>query len=199
MRGRYVAFEGIDGVGKSTVMEAVAAQLRESGHRVETAREPGGTDVGEAIRDILLHTHDHLEPQAEALLFAAARAQLTRMVVQPALEAGIWVLTDRSLFSSLAYQGGARGLGVEEVRDVNAFAVGAIWPDLVILLEIDPEVGLERESDRDRIGAEGLDFQRAVAAAYSELSHEYGFAHVDASLPFEDVVAEAVRAIEALE
>ena len=112
MTGRYIAFEGIDGAGKSTVAQAVADRLRSDDRTVVTVREPGATAVGEAIREILLHSHDDLVPWSEALLFAAARAQLAAQTVGPLLEAGAWVLSDRSVYSSLAYQGGARGLGV---------------------------------------------------------------------------------------
>ncbi|MBT8217915.1 MAG: dTMP kinase [Acidimicrobiia bacterium] len=170
MSGRYIAFEGVDGAGKSTVAEAVAEQLRADGRQVVTVREPGATAVGEAIREILLHSHDDLVPWAEALLFAAARAQLAEQTLRPLLEAGAWVLSDRSVYSSLAYQGGARGLGVDIVRTVNAAGLSGVWPDLVILLDVEPQTGLAREEDTDRIGAEGLALQQRVAATYRELS-----------------------------
>jgi dTMP kinase len=168
--GRYVAFEGIDGAGKSTVAEAVAARLRTDDRTVVTVREPGATAVGEAIREILLHSHDDLVPWSEALLFAAARAQLAAQTVGPLLEAGAWVLSDRSVYSSLAYQGGARGLGVDIVRTVNAAGLGGVWPHLVVLLELDPGDGLARQEVADRIGREGVEFQQRVAAAYHRLA-----------------------------
>lgn len=170
MSGRYIAFEGVDGAGKSTVAEAVAEQLRADGRQVVTVREPGATAVGEAIREILLHSHDDLVPWAEALLFAAARAQLAEQTLRPLLEAGAWVLSDRSVYSSLAYQGGARELGVDIVRTVNAAGLSGVWPDLVILLDVEPQTGLAREEDTDRIGAEGLALQQRVAATYRELA-----------------------------
>ena len=169
MSGRYIAFEGIDGAGKSTVAEAVAEELRTGDRTVVTVREPGGTPVGEAIREILLHSHDDLVPWSEALLFAASRAQLAAQTVGPLLESGAWVLTDRSVYSSLAYQGGGRGLGVDIVRTVNAAGLGEVWPDLVIVLALDPSVGLAREDETDRIGREGLELQERVASAYRDL------------------------------
>lgn len=196
MTGRYVAFEGIDGVGKSTVMEAVGARLRTGGRKVETVREPGGTEAGEAIRDILLHNHDHLEATTEALLFAAARAQLARERIAPLVASGVWVLADRSLYSSLAYQGVGRDLGLEVVESFNRFAVGDVLPDLVILLRVEPAVGLARQDVADRIGAEGVEFQAAVAGAYDKLAADLGFRAVDASRSFEEVVAESVELIE---
>jgi dTMP kinase len=170
MTGRYIAFEGIDGAGKSTVAEAVAERLRTDDRTVVTVREPGATAVGEAIREILLHSHDDLVPWSEALLFAAARAQLAAQTVGPLLQAGAWVLSDRSVYSSLAYQGGARGLGIDIVRTVNAAGLGGVWPHLVVLLELDPGDGLARQEVADRIGGEGVEFQEQVAATYRQLA-----------------------------
>lgn len=195
MIGRYIAIEGIDGAGKSTVAEAVVAGLRDQGHRVEMVREPGGTRVGEAIREVVLHSEEDLSPWTEALLFAAARAQLANEVVAPLLGDGVWVVTDRSVFSSLAYQGAGRGLGVDLVRQVNAPGLGEVWPDLVILLALDPAEGLKRQDDPDRIGGAGLDLQQRVAAAYSELAKEPTFATVDALESFDAVVQDCFRII----
>jgi dTMP kinase len=190
MNGRYIGFEGIDGAGKSTVAEAVAAELRADVRNVVTVREPGGTPVGEAIREILLHSHEDLVPWSEALLFAASRAQLAAQTVAPLLEAGTWVLSDRTVYSSLAYQGAGRGLGIELVRTVNAAGLDNVWPDLVIVLELDPTTGLGRQEEPDRIGGEGIELQDRVAAAYRQI------AETDARLVFVDgsrSVAEVVR------
>ncbi len=196
MRGRYIAFEGIDGAGKSTVAEAVAEELRSDGLVVETVREPGGTPVGEAIRDILLHSHDHLEPWAEALLFAASRAQLAAQTIAPLLEDGSWVLSDRSVYSSLAYQGAGRELGVDVVRSVNAAGLGGVWPDLVVLLELDPTAGLARQQDPDRIGGEGLGLQERVASGYRRLVEtDQAVVAVDASRGVARVVRDSVEII----
>ena len=195
MTGRYIAVEGIDGAGKTTVAEAVVEGLRQQDHRVEMVREPGGTRIGEAIRQIVLHSEEDLAPWTEALLFAAARAQLAQEVVAPLLAEGVWVVTDRSVFSSLAYQGAGRGLGVDTVRQVNAAGLGGVWPDLVILLALDPIEGLRRQDAPDRIGGAGLELQQRVAESYRELAREPTFATVDAAGPFDAVVQDCLGVI----
>lgn len=192
---RYIAFEGVDGAGKTTVAEAVAGSLREIGHQVEMVREPGGTRVGEAIRQIVLHSEDELSPWTEALLFAAARAQLANEVIAPLIGQGVWVVTDRSVFSSLAYQGAGRGLGIEAIRRVNAAGLGDIWPDLVILLDLDAAEGLRRQDDPDRIGGAGIELQQRVAEAYANLSQEPTFVLVDAGQDFLAVVQDCMKVI----
>lgn len=195
MSGLYIAFEGIDGAGKSTVADAAAEVLRSDGHQIVNVREPGGTEVGEAIRQILLHSHDELDPWTEALLFAASRAQLSQEIVAPLLAQGTWVISDRSVYSSLAYQGAGRGLGVDLVRKVNAAGLQGVWPDLVVLLELDPAEGLRRQEVPDRIGGEGLDLQQRVAAAYDVLAEQDGFLRVDGSRDLKSVVRDSVEAI----
>ena len=169
MTGCYVALEGVEGAGKSTVGKALAARLRAEGHEVVEVREPGGTTLGEEVRRLLLHAEE-MTPWAEALLFAAQRAQLVVEVVGPALQRGAWVVSDRSYYSSLAYQGGARGLGIDEVRRVNEGAVGGVVPDLVVVLDVAPDHGLARQQEPDRIGGQGLGFQLRVAEAYHRLA-----------------------------
>ena len=194
---RYIAFEGVEGAGKSTVAERVAARLGEGTRRVVTVREPGRTHTGERIRAVLLDSDGSPGPWAEALLFAAARAQLAEEVVGPALAAGSWVVSDRSVYSSLAYQGGGRRLGIEAVRAVNEPGLRGVWPHLVILLRVDPTAGLERQAVADRIGAEGVAFQQRVAQAFETLAaaEPDRFAVVDAGRPLDDVVASALRVI----
>ena len=165
----YIAFEGVEGSGKSTVIRLVAARLESDGDEVVLVREPGGSPLGEGIRDLLLHGPEMI-PWAEAQLFAAQRAQLAEEVIRPALARGAWVLGDRSVYSSLAYQGHARGLGIAEVRAVNEAGLGGTWPDRVVLLQTDPEEGLRRQRVADRIGGEGLEFQETVAEGYRLLS-----------------------------
>lgn len=165
MTNRYVALEGVEGAGKSTVAVALARLIDDRGSRSVVVREPGGTELGEEIRRILLHSVD-MTPWAEAALFAAARAQLVAEVVAPALAEGAWVISDRSYYSSLAYQGGARGLGIEPVRRLNEAVLQGCIPDVVVVLDIDPEVGLGREDGADRISSTGVEFQREVASAY---------------------------------
>lgn len=198
MKGRYIAFEGIDGAGKSSVAMAVGDHLRADGLEVENVREPGGTRVGEAIRQILLHSEGHLEPWTEALLFAAARAQLAHEVVAPLLAAGTWVISDRSVYSSLAYQGGARGLGVEVVRQVNSAGLGDVWPDLVVLLELAPAAGLDRQRVPDRIGGEGVALQELVASTYDQLAAAPYFTRVDAARSLDEVVEDSLDAVRSL-
>lgn len=197
MSARYVALEGIEGTGKSSVALRLAEHLRAGGRQVIVVREPGGTPPGEGIRDLLLHGDD-LEPWTEALLFAAQRAQLAAEVVRPALAAGTWVISDRSVYSSLAYQGGGRGLGVEQVRAVNAAGLLGTWPELVVLLEIDPAIGLSRQRVADRIGAEGVRFQQRVADTFEALAEAEpdAFRSVAADRPLEEVAASVIALVE---
>jgi len=169
MTGIYLAFEGIEGTGKSTIVRMLAERLEAAGRRVMVVREPGGTPTGERIREALLHGED-VEPWAEALLFAAQRSQLASEVIRPALAAGAYVLGDRSVYSSLAYQGFARELGVEAVRAVNESGLGGTWPNKVLWLNLDPVEGLQRQSDPDRIGGEGFGFQHRVAEGFALLA-----------------------------
>lgn len=169
-RLRYIAFEGVEGAGKSTVVRALAARLRADGHEVIEVREPGGTELGDAIRGLLLDGDRPMAPWAEAALFAAARAQLAAEVVRPALARGAWVLSDRTVYSSLAYQGGARDLGLETVRTLNALALDGTWPELVVWLDVAPSVGLDRQENGDRIGSEDLAFHERVASTFALLA-----------------------------
>ncbi len=190
MNRRYVAFEGVDGAGKTTVAARVAERLQARGFDVVSVREPGGTPTGEAIRGILLSLGGVVGDWAEALLFAAARSQLAAEVVGPALAAGRAVVSDRSVYSSLAYQGGARGLGIEAVRRVNAAGLGGVWPETVVLLRLDPDRGLAREEEANRISVAGLALQVGVAEAYDLLAAEEPgrFVVVDAGAGLEAVV-----------
>ena len=193
----YVAIEGVDGAGKSTVASAVTARLRSLGRAAELVREPGGTSLGEDIRHVLLHG-DAMTPWAEALLFAAQRAQLAATVIAPALAEGRIVVTDRSYYSSLAYQGGGRGLGVEKVRAVNEAGLAGVVPDVVVILWLDPDTALARQAAVDRIGGEGREFQRTVAETYRLLAAEDpDRVHlVDAARPLDDVVDDIVEMVK---
>ena len=196
MTHRYIAIEGADGAGKSTIAAAVVDRLRAAGRSVRLVREPGGTEIGEEIRRLLLHGSE-MSPWTEALLFAAQRAQLVDEVVGPALEAGDLVVSDRSYFSSLAYQGEARGLGVETVRSINEAGLAGVVPDLVVVLWLDPDVALARQEELDRIGAEGEDFQRLVANSYRRLAEAEPerVRLVDADRPVEAIVDEIMELI----
>jgi dTMP kinase len=163
----FITLEGVDGSGKSTQARLLVEAL---GAETVAIREPGGTDAAERIRDLLADPAVALEPLAELLLFCAARADLTERVIRPALEDGRTVVSDRFSDSSVAYQGAARGLGVGEVIGLCDTATDGLWPDLTLLLKVDPEVGLGRADGEDRFESEGLDLQRAVAEAYEEIA-----------------------------
>ncbi len=165
-----VSFEGLDGSGKTTQVERLRAYLEAEGREVVTAREPGGTALGEQLRALVLHG-DEMTPWAEALLYAAARAELVAEVIEPALARGADVLLDRYFDSSVAYQGVGRGLGLHEVLELNLLAVGGRVPDRTFVLAVDPTRSLERVGARpDRIEREGAAFHARVAAGYEELA-----------------------------
>jgi dTMP kinase len=191
----FVSLEGVDGSGKSTQARLLSEAL---GPETVAIREPGGTDAAERIRELLADPELKLEPLAELMLFCAARADLTERVIRPALEAGHDVVSDRFSDSSVAYQGVARGLGVGEVISLCDAATDGLWPDLTLLLRLEPEVGLGRAAGEDRFEAEGLELQRAVATAYDEIARIASdrMVAIDASGTVEEVhgrVMEAVR------
>jgi len=190
----FVSLEGIDGSGKSTQARLLAEAL---GAETVAIREPGGTDAAERIRTLLADPGVELDPLAELLLFLAARADLTERVIRPALEAGRDVVADRFSDSSIAYQGAARGLGVGEVIGLCETATDGLWPDLTLLLKVDPEVGLGRAEGEDRFESEGLDLQRAVAEAYDEIAviASDRVVVIDASGSVDDVHARILEAV----
>jgi len=165
----FVSFEGLDGSGKTTQAELLAAHLTEQGRDVVLTREPGGTPLGEAVRELLLDGPE-MTPWAEAALFAAARAELAERVIRPALDRGAVVVCDRYLDSSLAYQGIARDLGLEAVLELNAIVSAGLLPDRTFLLDIRPEQALERLGAPDRMEREADEFKLAVADAYRRLA-----------------------------
>jgi dTMP kinase len=163
----FISLEGVDGSGKSTQARLLVEAL---GEGTVAIREPGGTEAAERIRELLADPGVELEPLAELMLFLAARADLTERVIRPALEAGRHVVADRFSDSSVAYQGAARGLGVGEVIGLCDTATDGLWPDLTLLLKIDPAFGLGRADGEDRFEQEGLGLQQQVAAAYEEIA-----------------------------
>jgi len=203
-RGKFISLEGGEGVGKSTQVKALAAALRARGLDVIETREPGGSEGAEKIRELLLGgAEDRWGAQAEALLFAAARADHVQKTIAPALESGRWVLSDRFVDSSLAYQGGAGGLGIEAVREINAFGIGDCFPDRTLILS--DEDGAERARARDtdgsdRIGGRGADYHHRVELAFRLIAAEESerVRLIDASGDPEQVTARLLDAIQDL-
>lgn len=195
--GKFITFEGGEGAGKSTQLTRLAGRLRAAGSDVLSLREPGGTPFGEKMRDVLKQPGSVIRPAAEALLFAACRAQLVADVIAPALAAGQVVLCDRFIDSTVAYQAGGRGLDRALIEAANRLACGAVSPDLTILLDLDPARGLGRASVRDQGQADrfevlGAEFHRQVRALYHALAKEEPgrFFVVDAARPPEAVEEE---------
>ena len=203
-RGRLITVEGLDGAGKTTLVGALAGALHARGQEVFVLREPGGVELSERIRALVKDPALEVHPRAEALLYAAARAQLVAEQLEPLLAAGHWVLLDRFVDSSLAYQGAGRGLGVEEIRALNLFATGGLTPDRTLLLRIDAREGLARAGERaeaaDRLEREELAFFEAIGAAYDELAaaEPERFAVIDAAQEPPAVLAACVAALEPL-
>ena len=196
MRGLFVTFEGIDRSGKTTQAGLLVDAL---GKEALGVREPGGTPAGERLRDILKDADVALAPETEALLFAAARSELVANVVLPALDAGKVVVSDRFLDSSLAYQGGARGLGIEDVERLNHFATRGLKPDLTFLLDLSPADAAARAGESDRFEDEGTELQAAVGAAYERLvrADPKRWRRIDATRSPEEVHADVMTAVEA--
>lgn len=196
MRGLFVTIEGIDRSGKTTQARLLCEAL---GADALAVREPGGTEVGERVRELLKDPSIEIGGEAEALLFAAARAELVARVIRPALAAGRVVVSDRFLDSSLAYQGGARGLGIDQVAEINRWAIDGLEPDLTILLELTPEKAAERGSEADRFEEEGAGLQRSVGATYDELAaaDPGRWRRVDAARDPAEVHADVLAAVRA--
>jgi dTMP kinase len=199
-----VSIEGLDGAGKTTLAEELAREIAAGGRPVSVLREPGGAELSERIRELVKDPAMAVFPRAEALLYAAARAQLVEEHLEPLLDGGAVVLLDRFVDSSLAYQGAGRGLGVEAVRAINLFATGGLTPDRTLLLRVPPPVGRARQLDRalfsDRLEREEESFFRAIADAYEELarSEPERIRTIDATQPADRVLQDALAALEDL-
>jgi dTMP kinase len=195
--GVFVTFEGIDGSGKTTQARLLSERLQGGGGEVVLTREPGGTELGEAVRGLVLHG-GHVAPWAEAALYAAARAQHVEEVIRPALARGATVVSDRYLDSSVVYQGVGRGLGLERVLDLNLTVVGGLLPDRTVLVRLDPAVAAARlGGDLDRIEREGATFLERVHDAYDALAHRFRerYVVVDGSRPAEELAEEIHGAV----
>lgn len=190
MPGAFIAFEGGEGAGKSTQEARLAARLIGAGHEVVRTREPGGTPAAEAIREVVLSpAYAGLDARAEALLFAAARGEHVARVIRPAIARGAIVVCDRYIDSSIAYQGVGRSLGVERVRDLSTWATNGLMPDLTVVLDVDPVIGLARLIEPDRLEAEPLAYHASVRQAFLDLAaaDPDRYLLIDASAALDDV------------
>ncbi|WP_256762242.1 dTMP kinase [Cohnella sp. WQ 127256] len=202
--GLFITIEGGEGAGKTTLIHALAHKAQQQGHEVMITREPGGIPIAEAIRAVILDTgNTTMDARTEALLYAAARRQHLAEKVLPALEKGMVVICDRFIDSSLAYQGYARGLGIEAVWEINRFATEGNMPDLTLYLDIDPEIGLQRieqngEREVNRLDLENLAFHRRVREGYKlvEAKFEERFITIDASVSPEQIADQAWHHLE---
>ncbi|WP_176233063.1 dTMP kinase [Candidatus Hakubella thermalkaliphila] len=200
-RGLLITFEGSDGAGKSTQIQLLQEYLREKGYQVIISREPGGTVIGERIREILKNPDfQEMSPVAEALLFAASRSQHVAEVVRPALEKGYIVLLDRYIDSSLAYQGFARGLGWKKVMEMNDWATGGLLPDLTFFLFLEGGMGLKRKEEypTDRFEGGGVELQERVIQGYRELARLYPqrIVTLDATMKTQDIFGMVKEKVE---
>ena len=199
----FITFEGGEGSGKSTVLRKVDERLRENGYQTVVTREPGGTPIAEQIRNVILDKENTaMDPRTEALLYAASRRQHLVEKIWPALKEGKLILCDRYLDSSLAYQGGARNLGIENVLNVNRFATEDTYPDLTILFDIEPELGLRRiaanaSREVNRLDLEKMSFHQEVRETFHKIASMFPdrFVIVDASKTLEEVVDEVYQLI----
>lgn len=202
MKGKFITLEGPDGSGKSTMLALLQEYLNKENIDFIVSREPGGTKIGEDIRGIILDVdNEMMSPEAEALLYAASRAQHVSEKIRPALEEGKLVICDRFLLSSLAYQGVGRELGIERVKEINDFGTGNLTPDLILFFHVNPEVTLERKTKDlggDRLEQEGTEFHRKVYNGYMELLEMYpeNIALIDASKSIDEVFKQSICKIE---
>ncbi|MBW4828432.1 MAG: dTMP kinase [Clostridiaceae bacterium] len=202
MRGIFITLEGPDGSGKSTIVKLLSNYLEERKIDFIFTREPGGTPIGEDIRDIILSNKNiHMSPRTEALLYAASRSQHISEKIKPALEEGKVVICERFVLSSLAYQGVARKLGIEDVNSINEFAIEGVNPDLTLFFDIDPIYALNRKTNKkegDRLEKEGLNFHKEVYDGYKELISMYpeNIKVIDASKPVRETFEQVRKEIE---
>lgn len=205
-KGIFITMEGPEGAGKTTILEMLYKHYKEKGIKIVKTREPGGIRIAERIREIILNPeHTEMDGRTEALLYAAARRQHLVEKVIPALEEGNIVLSDRFIDSSLAYQGFARGIGIDEIWKINEFAISSVMPDLTLYFDLDPETGLARinkSTDREinRLDLEQLDFHKRVQEGYYKVIEKFPdrLYKLEASQGIEDVFEQALHAIDSL-
>ncbi len=203
LNGKFITFEGPEGSGKTSVIKGVVEFLTNEGYRILTTREPGGNKIAESIRNIILDNNNtEMDAHAEALLFAASRSQHFSEVILPALQDNKILLCDRFIDSSLAYQGHARGLGIDKVYEINKFAIGDLLPDLTLFIDVPPKVGLKRVFSNtrkvDRLDLETLEFHEKVYEGYMIIAKKYEnrFKIVDGTQPVEKVIKDAIKIIK---
>ncbi|MGN1295447.1 MAG: dTMP kinase [Bacilli bacterium] len=200
----FITFEGPEGSGKSSVIKEITTRLQNEGYKVVLTREPGGTEISEQIRNVILDSKNTMmDARTEALLYAASRRQHLVEKIWPSIKEGKIVICDRYLDSSLAYQGYARGLGIEEILNVNSYATEGTFPDLTLLLDLDPQIGLDRIASNkgrevNRLDKEKLSFHQAVRKGYLQLSERYSdrYQVIDASAPLDKVIEDTYNAIK---
>ncbi|QHS23866.1 dTMP kinase [Virgibacillus sp. MSP4-1] len=205
MKGLFITFEGGEGAGKTSIIEELNEKLLEKGYQTIKTREPGGIKISEKIREVILdRSHTEMDARTEALLYAAARRQHLAEKVIPKLEQGFIILCDRFIDSSLVYQGYARGLGIEDVYDINRFAIQDCMPDVTFLLDIPPEKGLERirgnaEREQNRLDLEELSFHKKVHEGYQLIADRFPerIRRIDAGQPFNQVLEASVKELDA--
>ena len=204
MNGKLIVFEGPDGSGKTTILKKVNEKLTDEGYKLKLVREPGGTDISEKIREIIIDNDNvNMAAKTESLLFAASRAQLVEEKLRPALENGEIILCDRFVLSSLLYQGVGRGLGIDEVKAINDFAIGDIKPNLTIFFNIDYKTALVRKRanfSADRLENEDFDFHKRIFDAYINIADRYkdDIKQVDATRSIEEVSTDVLKLIKDL-
>lgn len=204
MKGLFIALEGPDGSGKSTITKLLSNYLEKKGIDFIVTREPGGTLISEEIRDIILDNKNiNMSAETEALLYAASRGQHVHEKIRPSLEKGILVLCDRFVLSSLAYQGKGRALGIKEVKAINDFAIKDVYPDLILFFHVDPELTLKRKTKNlggDRLEQEGREFHNDVYQGYMEVLKMYpkNITIIDATKSIDQVLDQSIIAIENL-
>lgn len=201
MRGKFITIEGIDGSGKSTLSHHIVKKIKDRGYGVILTREPGGTDVGEKIRTVLLH--NEIDPKTEVLLFAASRREHIIKKIKPALEKGIFVVCDRFLDSSIAYQAYGRGLDEKDIRNINDYALDGLQPDVTFYFDVEIETGLSRTQKRDennKLDNESVDFYGKLKTAYDKLHKEDSLRirKINANLELFEVEKEVDNLIERL-